>query len=38
MDIAGPAFSDKAGDCGPRGATGVPVRTLVDYVLSQAKR
>jgi len=38
LDIAGPAFSDKASDLGPRGGTGVPVRTLVDYVLSQAKR
>jgi leucyl aminopeptidase len=36
MDIAGPAFRDKAGDDGPKGATGVPVRTLVSYVLAQA--
>jgi leucyl aminopeptidase len=36
MDIAGPAFRDRAGDYGPKGATGVPVRTLVSYVLTQA--
>jgi leucyl aminopeptidase len=38
LDIAGPAFAEKAGDYWPKGATGVPVRTLVQYVLSQAKR
>jgi leucyl aminopeptidase len=38
IDMAGPAFADKAGDYWPRGATGVPVRTLVGYVLSQAAR
>lgn len=36
IDIAGPAFSDRVGDYAPKGATGVPVRTLVRYVLSQA--
>jgi leucyl aminopeptidase len=36
LDIAGPAFSDRVGDYWPKGATGVPVRTLVRYVLSQA--
>ncbi len=36
LDIAGPAFSDRAGDYAPRGATGVPVRTMVEYILSQA--
>jgi leucyl aminopeptidase len=36
LDIAGPAFADKAGDYWPKGATGVPVRTLIRYVLSQA--
>jgi len=36
MDIAGPAFADKAGDFTPKGGTGVPVRTLVAYVLAQA--
>jgi leucyl aminopeptidase len=36
LDIAGPAFAEKAGDYWPKGATGVPVRTLVRYVLSQA--
>ncbi len=37
LDIAGPAFAEKAGDYWPRGGTGVPVRTLVHYVLSQAR-
>jgi leucyl aminopeptidase len=36
LDIAGPAFAEKAGDYWPKGATGVPVRTLIRYVLSQA--
>lgn len=36
LDIAGPAFRDKPGDYAPRGATGVPVRTLVAYVLGEA--
>ena len=36
MDIAGPAFAEKAGDYTPKGGTGVPVRTLVSYVLRQA--
>ena len=36
LDIAGPAFAEKAGDYWPKGATGVPVRTLVDYVLTKA--
>ncbi len=36
IDIAGPAFAQKAGDYWPKGGTGVPVRTLVHYVLSQA--
>jgi leucyl aminopeptidase len=35
LDIAGPAFAERAGDYWPKGATGVPVRTLVRYVLSQ---
>jgi leucyl aminopeptidase len=38
LDIAGPAFQEKAGDYWPDGATGVPVRTLVRYVLTQATR
>jgi len=33
LDIAGPAFHDKAGDYAPKGATGSPVRALVRYVL-----
>jgi leucyl aminopeptidase len=36
IDIAGPAFADRAHDLGPRGGTGVPVRTLVRYVLDKA--
>jgi leucyl aminopeptidase len=36
LDIAGPAFADKAGDYWPKGGTGVPVRTLVRYVMNQA--
>ena len=36
LDIAGPAFRERPGDLGPRGATGVPVRTLVRYVLDRA--
>ena len=36
MDIAGPAFTDKGRDHMPKGGTGVPVRTLVSYVLAQA--
>ena len=38
IDIAGPAFAEKVGDYWPKGATGIPVRTLVSYVLSQAKK
>jgi leucyl aminopeptidase len=36
VDIAGPAFAERAGDYWPKGATGVPVRMLVRYLLSQA--
>lgn len=36
LDVAGPAFRDKAGDYAPKGATGIPVRTLVAYVLGEA--
>ncbi|MEX2202916.1 MAG: hypothetical protein WD965_02395, partial [Actinomycetota bacterium] len=36
LDIAGPAFAERTGDYWPRGATGVPVRTLVRYVLNEA--
>ena len=36
LDIAGPAFSDRGTDLSPRGATGVPVRTLVKFVLDRA--
>jgi leucyl aminopeptidase len=38
LDIAGPAFQEKAGDYWPDGGTGVPVRTLLNYVLTQATR
>jgi len=36
LDIAGPAFADGAHDLGPAGGTGVPVRTLVRFVLDRA--
>jgi len=36
LDIAGPAFAERRGDYWGRGGTGVPVRTLVRYVLSRA--
>jgi leucyl aminopeptidase len=36
LDIAGPAFSENGNDLGPKGATGVPVRTLVELLLDRA--
>jgi leucyl aminopeptidase len=36
LDIAGPAFSDKGHDLGPRGATGTPVRALVQFLTDRA--
>jgi leucyl aminopeptidase len=36
LDIAGPAFTERSGDYTPKGGTGVPVRTMVEYILSQA--
>jgi leucyl aminopeptidase len=36
LDIAGPAFHESANDLGPAGATGVPVRALVRFVLDRA--
>jgi len=36
LDIAGPAFIDRATDLGPRGGTGFPVRALVRFVLDRA--
>jgi leucyl aminopeptidase len=36
VDIAGPAYSEKGNDLGPKGATGVPVRALVRFVLDRA--
>jgi leucyl aminopeptidase len=38
VDVAGPAWAEKAGDYWPKGATGIPVRTLVAYVLAQAAK
>jgi leucyl aminopeptidase len=38
MDIAGTAFSEKAGDYWPKGATGNPVRTVIRFVERQAGR
>ncbi len=38
LDIAGPAFAEKAGDYTPKGGTGVPVRSLVHYILGQAAK
>lgn len=38
LDIAGPAFSEQGNDLGPKGATGVPVRTLVRFLLDRARR
>jgi leucyl aminopeptidase len=36
LDIAGPTFSEKGHDLGPKGATGFPVRALVRFVLERA--
>jgi leucyl aminopeptidase len=36
LDIAGPAWAEKVSDLGPKGGTGVPVRTLVRYVLDRS--
>lgn len=36
LDIAGPAFAERGHDLGPKGATGVPVRTLVRFIEDQA--
>ena len=36
LDIAGPAFSENGNDLGPKGGTGVPVRTLVRFLLDRA--
>ncbi len=38
LDVAGPAFVEKAGDYWPKGATGNPVRTVVGFLLDQAKK
>jgi leucyl aminopeptidase len=36
LDIAGPAFQESVTDLGPAGATGVPARALVRFVLDRA--
>ncbi len=36
LDIAGPAFSETGTDLGPKGGTGVPVRTLVRFLTDRA--
>jgi leucyl aminopeptidase len=36
LDIAGTAFASSAHDLGPKGATGVPVRTLVRFLQDRA--
>jgi len=36
LDIAGPAWAEKVNDLGPKGGTGVPVRTLVRYLLDRS--
>jgi leucyl aminopeptidase len=36
LDIAGPVWADKEDGCANAGATGFPVRTLVNWVLSEA--
>ena len=36
IDIAGTVWTDKGRDLNPSGATGYGVRTLVNWVLSQA--
>ena len=36
LDIAGPTFSEKGHDLGPKGATGFPARALVRFVLDRA--
>jgi len=38
LDIAGTADTDKEKGYLVKGATGVPVRTMVSFVLSQAKK
>jgi leucyl aminopeptidase len=38
LDIAGTYMTDKEKGCLVKGATGVPVRTLVNFVLEQAKK
>ena len=36
LGLAGPAWADKVSDLGPKGGTGVPVRTLVRYLLDRS--
>ncbi|MBI4637318.1 MAG: leucyl aminopeptidase [Candidatus Rokubacteria bacterium] len=37
LDIAGPAFTEKDLPLGPKGATGVPVRTLLTYLTTEGR-
>jgi leucyl aminopeptidase len=36
LDVAGPAFSEKGNDLGPKGGTGVPARALIRFVMNRA--
>jgi leucyl aminopeptidase len=36
LDVAGTAYSEKAGDYWPKGATGSPARTVIRYILDHA--
>ncbi len=38
IDIAGPAFSEKDLPLGPKGGTGVGVRTLLTYLMRESGR
>jgi leucyl aminopeptidase len=38
LDIAGPAFVEKDAPLGPKGATGVPVRTILAYLTADGAR
>jgi leucyl aminopeptidase len=38
IDIAGPAWTDGGNALGPKGATGIPVRTLVEFISGRAAR
>jgi len=36
LDVAGPAFLERGGDYSPKGATGVPARMVLEYILSHS--